>query len=87
MPGYEILIMLAVVVLLVIAALFAVPRVMRTWTAATSPTDERIEYATHMGKAVDQGLLPATRPSASAWAIARSRARPFASSKPNDESA
>lgn len=53
MPGYEILIMLAVVVLLVIAALFAVPRVMRTWTAATSPTDERIEYATHMGKAVD----------------------------------
>lgn len=58
MPGYEILIMLAVVVLLVIAALFAVPRVMRTWTAATSPTDERIEYATHMGKAVDQGPAP-----------------------------
>ena len=51
MPGYEILIMLAVVVLLAIAALFAVPRVMR------------------------------------AWAIARPRVRPFASSKPNDESA
>lgn len=36
MPGYEILIMLAVVVLLVIAALFAVPRVMRTWTAKSA---------------------------------------------------
>ena len=58
MPGYEILIMLAVVVLLVIAALFAVPRVMRSWAAATSPTDERIEYAAHMGKAVDQGPAP-----------------------------
>lgn len=58
MPGYEILIMLAVVVLLVIAALFAVPRVMRTWSAATSPTDGRIEYASHMGKAVDLGPAP-----------------------------
>lgn len=59
MPGYEILIVLAVVVLLAVAAFFAVPRALRTWSAATSPTDERLEYAAQVGKAVDQGAAPA----------------------------
>lgn len=54
MPGYEILIMLAIVVLLVIAALFAVPRVMRTWTAATSPADERMGHRETEGAPIRQ---------------------------------
>ena len=57
MSGYEILMLLAVVALLAIAAFFAVPRVMRTWSAATSPADERLEYAAQ----VDQGSAPAAR--------------------------
>lgn len=61
MSGYEILMLLAVVALLAIAAFFAVPRVMRTWPAATSPVDERLEYAAQVGKAVDQGSAPAAR--------------------------
>ena len=61
MSGYEILMLLAVVALLAIAAFFAVPRVMRTWSAATSPVDERLEYAALVGKAVDPGSAPAAR--------------------------
>ena len=57
MSGYDILIMLAIVVLLLIAAAFAIPRAMRKWSAATSPTDERIEYAAHIGSPVDQGSV------------------------------
>lgn len=61
MSGYEILMLLAVVALLAIAAFFAVPRVMRTWSAATSPADERLEYAAQVGKVVDQGSAPTAR--------------------------
>ena len=55
MAGYDVLILLAIVVLLLIAAAVAIPRVMRSWSVATSPTDERVEYVSHIGSPVDQG--------------------------------
>lgn len=46
------------VLLLVVCALagwIAIPRVMRSWTVATKPADERLEYAAHLGKETDCG--------------------------------
>lgn len=46
------------VLLLVVCALagwIAIPRIMRSWTVATKPTDERLEYVSHMGKEMDCG--------------------------------
>lgn len=46
------------VLLLVVCAMvgwIAIPRVMRTWSVATKPADERLEYAAHMGGEVDRG--------------------------------
>lgn len=58
MSGNEILIMLAAIVLLAIAGAVAVPRVLRSWSAATTPVDERLEYAAQVGKAIDRGPTP-----------------------------
>lgn len=33
----------------------AIPRVMRKWSVATKPADERLEYAAHLGEEVDWG--------------------------------
>ena len=44
--------MLFFVLLLVVCALIgylAIPRVMRKWSVATKPTDERLDYASHLG--------------------------------------
>lgn len=52
--------MLFFVLLLVVCALIghlAIPRVMRKWSVATKPTDERLDYASHLGEEVDQGTL------------------------------
>lgn len=46
------------VLLLVVCTLagwIAIPRIMRSWTVATKPTDERLEYVSHMGKEMDCG--------------------------------
>lgn len=51
------------VLLLVVCALagwIAIPRIMRSWTVATKPTDERLEYVSHMGKEMDCGPSEAT---------------------------
>lgn len=38
-----------------IAGYLAIPRVMRKWSVATKPADERLEYSAHMGQEVDRG--------------------------------
>ena len=45
--------MLFFVLLLVVCALIgylAIPRVMRKWSVATKPTDERLDYASHLAR-------------------------------------
>ena len=74
--------MLFFVLLLVVCALIgylAIPRVMRKWSVATKPTDERLDYASHLGEEVDQGTLGRCPPSANAHPIATKEARRFAS--------
>lgn len=59
--------MFFVLLLVVVCAMvgwIAIPRVMRTWSVATKPADERLEYAAHMGGEVDRGessVAPAER--------------------------
>lgn len=36
----------------------AIPRVMRKWSVATKPADERLEYAAHLSEEADQGASP-----------------------------
>lgn len=58
---------LFVVLLLAMCAFIgylAFPRVMRKWSVATKPADERLEYAAHLGDGVDWGIseqVPAER--------------------------
>lgn len=55
MAGSEILMALLLVAVCVIAGRLVVPRAWRRWSAATKPTDERLEYAAHLGDRIDRG--------------------------------
>lgn len=74
--------MLFFVLLLVVCALIgylAIPRVMRKWSVATKPTDERLDYASHLARRSTRARWGRCPPSANAHPIATREARRFAS--------
>ncbi len=64
-----------------IAGYLVIPRVMRKWSVATKPADERLEYSAHMGQESIVDRPRRLRRSASALATASSKTPRFASCK------
>lgn len=51
----EMLFFVLLLVMCGVVGYLAIPRVLRRWSVTTKPTDERLEYAAHLGGEVDHG--------------------------------